>query len=66
MKTKDGYNIYVDMWISNNNGIYCVKEISNNYVYVREILFDDDNSDNYSLGDELRMSEQEIKQCSYL
>ena len=61
MKTKDNYELYVGMWISNHDGVFEIKEIQNNCIYAKEIVFEDDNTDNYHYGDELRMSKEEIK-----
>ena len=38
-------------WLANTSGIYEVDDICNGYVYVREVIYsDDENSNDYTLG----------------
>lgn len=66
MKTKDNYELYIGMWISNHDGVFEVKEIHNDYIYAKEIIFLDDNTDNFNYGNELRFNKNEVALMEYL
>ena len=64
-KTGDGYEVRIGMWLENTSGVYEVTSIEENYVSVKEVIFEDDESDKYQLGDTYRMTKQEMKHVYY-
>lgn len=47
--TKDGEYLNVGNWISDSTGIYEVTDVSANRIEAREVIFDEDNADDYHL-----------------
>ncbi len=66
MKTKDGYSITENMWISDDTGIYEISDIRTNIVTLKEIVFNEDNPDEWEYGDLRYLTPQEIKHMTYL
>ena len=65
IKTKDGYEVNVGMWVSDMTGTYEVKSIDNDYVHLEEILWDDDWSDRFHYGIRVRLTHKEMKTMEY-
>ena len=65
MRTKDGYEVTIGMWLSDTTGIYEVKSINSYDVTLQEIIFDEDNPDDYSYGDHRYLTFAEMKHLSY-
>ena len=65
MKTFDGYEIEVGMWLSDDTGIYEVVDIGTYYVELVEIICDD-VPEKISHGGHRFLLPQEIKKMKYL
>lgn len=61
-KTKDGHTIVIGDWIEDTSGVYEVTEFYENErkVIVNTVIFDDDISDSYTLGDWLILNKNEV------
>lgn len=60
--TKDGAYLKEGMWISDSTGIYEVTDVSANRIEAREVIFDDDNTDDYHLDtDRIIFTNAEIR-----
>ena len=69
MKSKDGYDIEVGMWLSDDAGIYEIRDIDTNSVIAKEVILGDDYDDyaeNFHYGNDLILKEQDIKELSYI
>jgi hypothetical protein len=64
MKTRDGYEAREGMWVSDTTGTYEIKQIDK-FVYLREIVFDEEDPEEYELGDERILTEREFGKMSY-
>ena len=65
MKTRDGYEVTIGMWVSDTTGIYEVKQIDGyERVTLREVIFEED-SDGYTYGDYRWLTRGEMKHMSY-
>lgn len=66
MKSKDGYEIEVGMWLSDETGIYEIRDIDNNGVIAKEVMFDNDYDESFHYGYDVILKSQDIKELSYI
>lgn len=67
MKTKDGENIRVSMWVSDQNGIYEITDIGSVWITAKEIIFTaDDDPDAWAYGNVHYWLPQEVKKMEYV
>lgn len=66
MKTFDGYEIEVGMWVSDDTGIYEVVDIGTYCVELAEIDCDDLMPEEWKRGQHRFLLPQEIKKMKYL
>lgn len=66
MKSKDGYEIEVGMWLSDETGIYEIRDIDNNSVIAKEVMFDNDYDESFHYGYDVILKPQNIKELSYI
>lgn len=60
------HEIAIGNWLVKTEGVYEIigfKEKGNTFCTVREVIFDDDNADDYHLGDTLYFTKEEVKNC---
>lgn len=63
LRTNDGYRITEGMWISSPDLVCEVKEVHDNKLYAREIIFDGDNS--FHHGDVLTITKNDLHHYCY-
>lgn len=66
MKTKDGENIRVSMWVSDQNGIYEITDIGSVWITAKEIIFTADDPDAWAYGNVHYWLPQEVKKMEYV
>lgn len=71
LKTNDGYDIKIGMWLSDENGTYEVRDITSDEVVLQEILFSDNwdedaNPTDWRYGYYLDLTHEEASELSYL
>ena len=71
VKTKDGCEIGIGMWLSDDNGTYEVRDVTSDEVVLREIIFsdawdEDANPFAWEYGYYLDLTHEEANQLSYL
>lgn len=66
MKTKDGENIWVGMWVSDQNGIYEITAIGIVWITAREIIFTSDGPDAWVYGNVHYWLPQEVEKMEYV
>lgn len=67
-KTRDDHQVQVGDWISDSNGIYEVRDIRENLLYCREVIFEDDGSGLYHIdmqGAERKLTRLEVKHMEW-
>ena len=62
--TKDGEYIKPGMWVSDQTGIYEVKDVTGDRIELSEIIFDED-SDTYHHGDRRILTKAEARKLEY-
>ena len=66
IKTRDGYEVEVGMWVSDTTGVYEVQGIDAMYVDLREVFFHEDGSGDYTLIGRRRLLHSELRHMDYL
>lgn len=62
LKTRDGKNYEVGMWVyQDGNGIFEITEIASDFVYSKEVLADDEEGNYHLSEEEHRWTYQEAK-----
>lgn len=65
IKTRDGHTISHGDWLEDTTGMYEVRSIDSSFVYLKEVILDEDNPENYSFGDDRRLLHSEIRHMTY-
>ena len=64
--TKDGHYVRKGDWISDSTGIFEVRDVAYDRIECREVIFEDDNSDDYHLSeDRVILKNREVNRMKY-
>ena len=64
--TRDGHYVREGDWISDSTGIFEVRDVAYDRIECREVIFEDDNSDDYHLSeDRVILKNREVNRMEY-